>query len=157
MKIAFLGDIAARGYEDTLNREAAREILAPILPELLRADLRVPNWENPTTIRLSPIEKSGPALHSKPQNIGFLQEAWVQLAVLANNHAADQGERWKPYGILRRQGSNRSGRGKISKARADRPYWKRTVSGRRSSRSGSTSSGVQRRRRLAPHPTIISA
>lgn len=96
MKIAFLGDIAARGFEDTLNRESAREILSPILPELLRADLRVANWENPTVTRLSPIEKSGPALWSRPQNIGFLQAAQVDLAVLANNHAGDQG----PQGTL---------------------------------------------------------
>ena len=72
MKIAFLGGIAMRGFEDTMNREAAKPILAPIQAVLKQADIRIANWENPATVELSPIEKSGPALHSKPQNIGFL-------------------------------------------------------------------------------------
>lgn len=96
MKIAFLGGIAMRGFEDTMNREAAKPILAPIQAVLKQADIRIANWENPTTVELSPIEKSGPALHSKPQNIGFLQEAGVELAVLANNHGGDHG----PEGAL---------------------------------------------------------
>ena len=96
MKVAFIGDISARSFEDTLDREMARKILEPILPVLKQADFRVANWENPTTDSLVPIEKSGPALHSKPKNIGFLQEAGVQLAVLANNHTGDHG----PNGVL---------------------------------------------------------
>lgn len=96
MKIAFIGDIAMRGFEDTMNRETAKKVLAPIQSVLKQADIRIANWENPTTNELSPIEKSGPALHSKPQNIGFLQEAGVELAVLANNHGGDHG----PEGAL---------------------------------------------------------
>ncbi len=80
------GDICMRGQEDTMNAAVAREVLKEIQPQLDRADFRLVNWENPTTLdEGAPIFKSGPALHSKPANLELLTAGRFDAAVLASN------------------------------------------------------------------------
>ena len=92
MKLVVAGDVCMRGQEDTMSAEVAREILASVQPVLDAADIRIVNWENPTTAveeEGAPIPKSGAMLHSKPENIVFLKEGKFDVALMANNHTGD--------------------------------------------------------------------
>ena len=92
MKLVVAGDVCMRGQEDTMNAETARRILASVQPMLDAADIRIVNWENPTTAAEeegAPIPKSGAMLHSKPENIVFLKEGKFDVALMANNHTGD--------------------------------------------------------------------
>ena len=92
LNVTVSGDVCARGHEDTLNYAAARTLLADMLPVLESADVRIVNWENPTTDTEGfPISKSGAMLHSKPQNVEFLKAGGVDVALQANNHTGDYG------------------------------------------------------------------
>lgn len=99
MKLVIAGDVCMRGWEDTMNAEAARRILASVQPMLDAADIRIVNWENPTTegeAEGAPIPKSGAMLHSRPENIVFLREGRFDVALMANNHTGD----YDPRGTL---------------------------------------------------------
>lgn len=92
IKLVVAGDVCMRGQEDTMSAEVAREILASVQPILDAADIRIVNWENPTTAveeEGAPIPKSGAMLHSKPENIVFLKEGKFDVALMANNHTGD--------------------------------------------------------------------
>ena len=92
LNVTVSGDVCARGHEDTLNYAAARALLADMLPVLESADVRIVNWENPTTDTEGfPISKSGAMLHSKPQNVEFLKAGGFDVALQANNHTGDYG------------------------------------------------------------------
>lgn len=92
LNVTVSGDVCARGQEDTLSASGAKVLLADMMPVLESADVRIVNWENPTTdTEGSPITKSGAVLHSKPQNIGFLKAGKFDVALLANNHTGDYG------------------------------------------------------------------
>ncbi len=92
IKLVVAGDVCMRGQEDTMSAEVAREILASVQPVLDAADIRIVNWENPTTAgeeEGAPIPKSGAMLHSKPENLVFLKEGRFDVALMANNHTGD--------------------------------------------------------------------
>lgn len=94
LKLVVAGDVCMRGQEDSMDAERARSILAPVQPILDAAHIRIANWENPTTASAAegaPIAKSGAMLHSRPENIAFLQEGHFDVAILANNHTGDYG------------------------------------------------------------------
>ncbi len=93
LKLLIAGDVCMRGQEDTMTKDCARKILSSVKPYLDNADIRIVNWENPTTKANegAPIPKSGAMLHSKPENIVFLEEAGFNVALMANNHTGDYG------------------------------------------------------------------
>ena len=99
MKLMIAGDVCMRGQEDTMDAAVARRILASVQPCLDAGDIRIVNWENPTTglpEEGAPIPKSGAMLHSRPENIVFLKEGHFDAALMANNHTGDYG----PQGTL---------------------------------------------------------
>lgn len=114
MYISIMGDISMRGQEQLTTVEQAEKILSHINPRLSHVDLRIANWENPTTKALTPIAKAGPPLHSKVENMCFLEAAKVGLAVLANNHTGDQGPDgvMETIGYLKQRGIGTVGAGK---------------------------------------------
>ena len=67
------------------------EIFGDILPVIKNADFSITNLECPLTDVISPIAKTGPALHASPECIKSLTFAEFDLVTLANNHILDQG------------------------------------------------------------------
>ncbi len=94
MKISFIGDINFRNY-DEITTEKSQEILAEAEEALKDTDYRIANLETPLADRKKhmPIPKSGPNLICSPKCISFLNALDVDVAVLANNHMGDFGDR----------------------------------------------------------------
>ncbi len=92
LKILFTGDICFEAQHE-MNAELAKKVLAPMREILSAADLRVMNLETPLADEGvgAPIEKRGPAIIGRPENVGFLTEAGCDIAILANNHTGDYG------------------------------------------------------------------
>lgn len=93
LKILFCGDVCFK-VQPEVDREAAKRILAPMRDILCAADLRIMNLECPLAPEGvgAPIYKSGPNIIGRPRNVGFLEAAGCDIAVLANNHIGDYGD-----------------------------------------------------------------
>lgn len=93
MKILFTGDICFQYQRDVHAGNCAR-ILSDVLPIMQAADFRVYNLETPIAVEGvgAPIQKSGPNLIGRPENLAFLETALCDCAVLANNHIGDYGD-----------------------------------------------------------------
>ncbi len=93
MKLLFCSDISFR--DSIIDADKAREILSEVKPLCQDADFRIANCETVLAVKeaCEPIEKSGPNLISDPANISFFEELQTDVAVLANNHAGDYGDK----------------------------------------------------------------
>ena len=65
--------------------------MASVRDFIQSADLRLVQWETPTTAVPAPIIKSGPNLNSEEESIEILTAAGFNIAMLANNHIGDHG------------------------------------------------------------------
>ncbi len=86
----FAGDACFSHHNISGSSEAAG-MLSALRPVFDKADFRVMNLENPLAEKGvgEAIKKIGPNLLSNPESIAFLEEAGIDLAVLANNHTGD--------------------------------------------------------------------
>lgn len=93
MKLLFCSDISFR--DSIIDADRAREILSEVTPLCQDVDFRIANCETVLAIKeeCDPIEKSGPNLISDPANISFFEELQTDVAVLANNHIGDYGDK----------------------------------------------------------------
>lgn len=86
------GDFCPRGDAETRIRAGeTAAIFGALQAHLPPHDLFLVNLETPLTEAETPILKSGPALHVHPATLEALTFLGVDVAVLANNHIADQG------------------------------------------------------------------
>ena len=86
------GDYAPINRIEKLSIEGKHsEIFGDMLPDIKGADFAITNLECPLTDAISPIVKTGPALHASPECIKSLAFAGFDLVTLANNHILDQG------------------------------------------------------------------
>jgi len=93
-KIAVAGDICPSwGGEADLVAGRSGEILADIQPVLDAADLRIAQWEVVLTRSNDPILKCGPNLKADPACADFLKKGRFDVALMANNHTGDFGEK----------------------------------------------------------------
>ncbi len=94
MKLSFMGDINFRNF-DGITLEKSKEILFEVGEELKNVDYRIVNLETPLADKEKhkPIPKSGPNLICSPKCISFLNALDADVAVLANNHMGDFGDR----------------------------------------------------------------
>ena len=93
LKLLFCGDVCFKVQQE-VDLDRTRKILAEMLPFFDAVDYRVMNLETPLAPEGigAPIPKSGPNIIGRPKNIGFLEAAGCDLAVLANNHTGDYGD-----------------------------------------------------------------
>ena len=91
LRVAVMGDICMSDMQDRMTPEFAAGVLREVRPLLAQADLRIANLENAITAPDTPIDKCGPNLWMKPENLCFFREAGVDCAILANNHTGDFG------------------------------------------------------------------
>lgn len=93
MKLLFCGDVCFTNH--TVSPEQAGVILRDVLPVAQRADFVIANCETVLADRttVEPIAKSGPNLVDRPENICFFEALGTDVAVLANNHIGDFGEK----------------------------------------------------------------
>jgi poly-gamma-glutamate synthesis protein (capsule biosynthesis protein) len=114
VKIMFTGDVCFK-VQHELDKTGALKILDEMLPIFKSADYRVMNLETPLAPEGvgTPIRKSGPNITGRPQNIGFLEAAGCNLAILANNHTGDYGKDALTYtlDLLDEHGISRVGAG----------------------------------------------
>lgn len=93
MKLLFCGDISFSSK--VLTREESNEILSDVIPFAESCDFVIANCEtvlgNKDTVK--PIKKAGPNLIDSPENIIFFEALKTDVAVLANNHVGDYGEK----------------------------------------------------------------
>ncbi|MDQ0254466.1 poly-gamma-glutamate synthesis protein (capsule biosynthesis protein) [Evansella vedderi] len=82
MKIVLIGD--------TLLNEKQIKIDDKVISECQDADLVILNLEGPIT-DAPPMKTSGSAISSSPDNIHYLKELNVSVAILGNNHIMDHG------------------------------------------------------------------
>ena len=93
-KIAVAGDICpAWDGEKDLVAGRSGEILAGIRSALDAADLRIAQWEVVLTRSNDPILKCGPNLKADPACADFLKKGRFDVALMANNHTGDFGEK----------------------------------------------------------------
>lgn len=115
VKIIFTGDVCFKTQTE-VDKTGALKILDEMLPILQSADFRVMNLETPLAPEGigTPIKKSGPNIIGRPHNIGFLEAAGCDLAILANNHTGDFGDDALNYtlDLLDEHGILRVGAGK---------------------------------------------
>ena len=97
ISIAIAGDTGPAGDSiNTVLTGKSEDILGPIQPALDRADLRLIQWETVITDKPAPIVKEGPKFIVPPGMENFIKAGNFDVALLANNHAGDQG----PSGAL---------------------------------------------------------
>lgn len=90
--VAVAGDICMQHRMNEIDAEFSKTALEQMQPVLQRADLRLINLENAVIDGGDAINKSGPALKARPENLVFLQEGRFDCAIVANNHVGDYGE-----------------------------------------------------------------
>lgn len=94
IRLLFFGDTNFRDRE-ILDISESKKILKEVSTYIDNADLRIMNLETPLANinECQPLQKSGPNIICDPENIVFLKESKVDIAVLANNHIGDYGEK----------------------------------------------------------------
>lgn len=94
VKIFIAGDVVPN--ERTVSLFDSRQLetlFHDFLPVIKGADISIVNYESPIINgKETPIEKSGPCLHSSKKTLMTLQDAGFNVITLANNHFRDQGQ-----------------------------------------------------------------
>lgn len=93
MNLLFCGDIRFTG--EIFNEEQSENILADVIPYAEKSDIVIANCETVLADKdtVNPIVKAGPNLIDSPENIIFFKSLKTNIAVLANNHIGDYGEK----------------------------------------------------------------
>lgn len=93
MQLLFCGDIRFTG--EVLDKERAELVLSEVLPFAESADAVIANCETvlANAEKVQPITKAGPNLIDAPENVVFFEVLHTDVAVLANNHLGDYGEK----------------------------------------------------------------
>ena len=93
MNILFCGDIRFTGKK--LNKDDSERILCEVLPYAEKSDFVIANCETvlADVNTVKPIVKAGPNLIDSPENILFFETLKTDVAILANNHIGDYGEK----------------------------------------------------------------
>ena len=95
-KILFAGDVAPNVANiDAILGFGVEKIFAEVKPFFAAADLSIVQWETPLAedSGCAPIPKSGPNLVCPPRGVKILEALGADVALLANNHVGDQGDR----------------------------------------------------------------
>lgn len=93
IKIAIMGDICPTDdYRIFFDSKNPRNLLGQVVDRLNEADIAIANLEAPATNSDTPINKCGPNLKAKPQDITLLKDTGIDVLSLANNHILDYGE-----------------------------------------------------------------
>ena len=94
VRIAIAGDVCPRySGEDYLLEGNAGKLLSGIQPVLDDADLRIVQWETVISDTPAPTVKCGPNLIVKPGCESFLTAGKFDIALMANNHTGDHGDK----------------------------------------------------------------
>ncbi len=115
LSILFGGDFCPRlRTEKIILDGVVKQVFGNSLPVFHDKDLSVINLEAPLTRANSPIKKSGPNIKLDPKCIDALKYADLDIAILANNHICDYGERgvYETLDILKDNGIMSVGAGK---------------------------------------------
>lgn len=93
MKLLFCGDIRFSG--EVFSKEETQSVLSQVVPIAERCDFVIANCETVLAdeTAVNPITKAGPNLIDAPENIVFFETLKTDIAVLANNHIGDYGEK----------------------------------------------------------------
>lgn len=92
IKICILGDICpTEDYRDIFDRKDSKQLFGESLKIIKNSDISICNFECPATDNEKVLEKCGPNLKAKPQDIKFLKESGINFFSLANNHIKDYG------------------------------------------------------------------
>ena len=93
MKIIFASDFAPIRKFAPLMADHPEAVYGDLLPVLRAADLRIVNLESPLDPGDGFIVKSGAAFTGRPEHIASLKAGGFDIAVMANNHTFDCGEK----------------------------------------------------------------
>lgn len=93
MNLLFCGDICFTGKK--ITKEESENILGEVIPYAENSDFVIANCETVLADKekVEPIIKAGPNLIDLPENICFFETIKTDVAILANNHVGDFGEK----------------------------------------------------------------
>ena len=89
IRLLFSGDFAPLVDQDRISDNHFNTLNALIS----NVDAHITNLECPLTKSENIIEKTGPSIKARPENVKLLKQAKVSIACLANNHIFDFGEK----------------------------------------------------------------
>lgn len=94
VKIFIAGDVVPNVRTVGLfNDRQSETLFHDFLTVIKDGDISIVNYESPIINgKETPIEKSGPCLHSSKETLMTLQDAGFNVITLANNHFRDQGQ-----------------------------------------------------------------
>lgn len=94
IKVFIAGDVVPNDRTVGLfNDRQSETLFHDFLPVIKDADISIVNYESSIINgKQTPIEKSGPCLHSSKETLMTLKDAGFNVITLANNHFRDQGQ-----------------------------------------------------------------
>ena len=92
LRISILGDVCPDRSFNRFFRNTNEIVFNNVSEYINDSDITIANLEAPASDKGNPIEKTGPRLHCKSDDLDALKQIGIDVISLANNHILDYGE-----------------------------------------------------------------